>query len=64
MAPETDPQKKMLLAEKLLTLGPVCSKAEKVPASFVSLTSAEERFGVSVKVRIYKGGMNLNLCIC
>lgn len=50
MAPCKDIQKILAYSEKELALWKSCSKAGKVPTSFVSLTSAEEKFGVSFKV--------------
>ena len=49
-----NPQKIMLKYERDLVLGPASSKPEKVKANLVSLTSAQEKFGVSFKVGILK----------
>ena len=50
MAPGKDPKRQLNIAEKELTLWPVCQKAERVPPGYVSLCSADRNFGFSFKV--------------
>ena len=47
-----NPKKKLLNYERDLLLWPASSKPEKVKANLVSLTSAQEKFGLSFKVEI------------
>ena len=53
MAPQKLAKRNLAISEKELTLWPVCSKMEKVPDSYVSLSLAQSEFGISLKVGIF-----------
>ena len=50
MAPPKDMNKKLQIAQKELSLWPMCTKAQRVPSEYVSLSSGKINFGITFQV--------------
>ena len=50
MAPPKDMTKKLKIAQKELSLWPLCTKAASVPPEYVSLSSAKINFDITFQV--------------